>query len=117
MLGEHEAGEGRPADQFLQAYEQGQKLYQQRTLVSDLQRDIEQTSEEIVGLEDEWNAIRSQLLNDDLTAAERAELINQLERNKEHSETLRIRRDRLDDDLYRAQYDLDGLERMNNRYY
>jgi chaperonin cofactor prefoldin len=113
----HGVCEGRPADQFLQAYEQGQKLYQQRTLVSDLQRDIEQTSEEIVGLEDEWNAIRSQLLNDDLTAAERAELINQLERNKEHSETLRIRRDRLDDDLYRAQYDLDGLERMNNRYY
>ena len=108
---------GRSADEFLRAYEQGQRLYQQRTLVSDLKRDIDQISAEIVALEDEWQAIRSELLNDNLSAAERAELISQLERNKEQSEILRIRRDRLDEDLYRAQYDLDGLERMNNRYY
>ncbi len=112
----HGVCEGRAADEFLQAYEQGQQLYQQRTLVSDLERDIAQTSEDIVALEDEWNAIRRALLNDNLSAAERAELINQLERNKEQSETLRIRRDRLDDDLHRAQYDLDMLERGDYRY-
>ncbi len=112
----HGVCEGRAADEFLRAYEQGQQLYQQRTLVSDLERDIAQTSEDIVALEDEWNAIRRALLNDNLSAAERAELINQLERNKEQSETLRIRRDRLDDDLHRAQYDLDMLERGDYRY-
>ena len=112
----HGVCEGRDADEFLRAYEQGQQLYQQRTLVSDLERDIAQTSEDIVALEDEWNAIRRALLNDNLSAAERAELINQLERNKEQSETLRIRRDRLDDDLHRAQYDLDMLERGDYRY-
>ena len=112
----HGVCEGRAADEFLRAYEQGQQLYQKRTLVSDLERDIAQTSEDIVALEDEWNAIRRDLLNDSLSAAERAELINQLERNKEQSETLRIRRDRLDDDLHRAQYDLDMLERGDYRY-
>jgi len=112
----HGVCEGRAANQFLRAYEQGQQLYQQRSLVSDLQRDIEQTSGDIVALEEEWNAIRRDLLNDGLSAAERADLINQLERNKEQSETLRIRRDRLDDDLHRAQYDLDMLERGNYRY-
>ena len=112
----HGVCEGRAADEFLRAYEQGQQLYQQRTLVSDLERDIAQTSEDIVALEDEWNAIRRALLNDNLSATERAELINQLERNKEESETLRIRRDRLDDDLHRAQYDLDMLERGDYRY-
>ena len=112
----HGVCEGRAAEQFLQGYEQGQQLYHQRTLVSDLERDIEQTSEDIVALEGEWSAIRRELLNDDLTAAERAELINQLERNKEQSENLRIRRDRLDDDLHRAQYDLDMMERGDYRY-
>lgn len=112
----HGVCQGRAADEFLQGYEQGQQLYQQQTLVSDLQRDIEQTSDDIAVLEDEWQAIRSELLNDDLTATERAELINQLERNKERSETLRIRRDRLQDDFNRAQYDLDLLERGDYRY-
>jgi hypothetical protein len=112
----HGVCEGRSADKFSQAYEQGQQLYQQRSLVSDLQRDFEQTSDDIVALEDEWNVIRRELLNDNLSATQRAELINQLERNKEQSETLRIRRDRLDDDLHRAQYDLDMMERGDFRY-
>lgn len=111
----HNVCEGRAADEFLRAYEQGQQLYQHRSLVSDLQRDIEQTTDDILDLEDEWNEIRRELLNDDLSAAERAELINLLERNKEQSENLRIRRDRLDDDLHRAQYDLDMLERGDYR--
>lgn len=112
----HGVCQGRAGDEFLHAYEQGQQLYRQRTLVSDLQRDFDQTSDDIVALEDEWNDIRSELLSDELSAVERADLINRLERNKEQSETLKIQRDRLHDDLHRAQFDLDLLERDQRSY-
>lgn len=112
----HGVCEGQAAIEFEQAYAAGQQLYQQRSLVNDLQRDIEDTNEEIIALEDEWNEIRRELLYDNLSAAERNNLLNQLERNKEISEDLRIQRDRLDDDLHRAQYDLDMLERGDFRY-
>lgn len=95
---------GEAGYQFESAYQQGQQIYLQQQLLTDLENQIDDTNDELDHLDDEWRHLKSELVEGYLTANERAAVVNRMDDIKDRTAELNAKREfllgRIDHELY-----------------